>query len=311
MGLKYLLSMIVVVIPFLLLFRKRHTQFWFFLSIVVANFICMNLQMITGSDFGVVHYFGYNLIPMAWFAAFVGLSHRLSERSVNMPSRRPLFRGRVLELLCCLYALANGYAIQQGHYKAEQLFWVRPTSQWLELQSLGPALSWLDENATSGEVVISSPETRNLYAIYSPTKVLAQFMMQLCPIPTESYLERFLLPFKVYGLEWDAFELAAEEMVYDIHMIAETGSSRVWVKAERPPLMEKREILSLMKTMYASLPEGESLDQVLRGLNVRYVVFGPFEREFPGASDAHLRSDHYRMRFEEEGTQIFELLGSP
>jgi hypothetical protein len=207
--------------------------------------------------------------------------------------------------------LANGYAIQQGHYKAEQLFWVRPASRWLEFQSLGPVLSWLEENATPRDVVIGSPETRDLYAIYAPTKVLAQFMTQTCPVPTEFYLDRFLLPFKVYGLGWEDFELAAEEMIYDIHMTAETWRSGTWIKAERPPLMEESEILSRMKTMYASLPDGESLDQRLRDLNVRYVVFGPFEKEFPGASDSHLRRENYRMRFEAKGTRIFELLPSP
>lgn len=311
MGLKYLIPMIVFAMPFLLLARKRHIHFWFFLSILAANLVCMNLQMITGSDFGIVHYLGYNFIPMAWFAAFVGLSHRLSERSADGPSRRPLFRARALELACCLYSLANGYAIQQGHYKAEQLFWVKPTSKWLEFQALGPVLSWLEENATPRDVVISSPETRDLYAIYAPTKVLAQFTIQTCPVPTESYLDRFLLPFKVYGLGWEDFEPVAEEMIYDIHMIAETGKSGPWVKAERPPLMEKQEILLRMKTIYASLPEGESLDRMLRDLNVRYVVFGPFEKELPGASDSHLMRDNYRVRFEGKGTRIFELLPSP
>jgi hypothetical protein len=166
----------------------------------------------------------------------------------------------------------------------------------------------LEEDATSRDVVISSPETRDLYAIYAPTKVLAQFMIQTCPVPTESYLDRFLLPFKVYGLAWEDFESVAEEMIYDIHMIAETGKGGLWIKAERPPRMEKQEILARMKTIYRSLPDGESLDRRLRDLNVRYVVFGPFEREFPGATDAHLRSDNYRMRFEAKGTQIFELL---
>jgi hypothetical protein len=311
MGLRYLIPMIVLAMPFLLLVRKGHIHFWFFLSILAANLVCMNLQVITGSDFGIVHYLGYNFIPMAWLAAFCGLSDRLSERSTGRPSRRRLFRARALELTCCLYSLANGYAIQQGHYRAEQLFWVRPTSQWLEFQTLGPVLSWLEENATSRDVVISSPETRDLYAIYAPTKVLAQFMIQTCPVPTESYLDRFLLPFKVYGLGWEDFEPAAEEMIYDIHMIAETGKAGPWVRAERPPLMEKQEILSRMKTIYASLPEGESLDRMLQDLNVRYVVFGPFEKEFPGASNSHLMRDNYRMRFEGKGTQIFELLPSP
>jgi len=66
-----------------------------------------------------------------------------------------------------------------------------------------------------------------------------------------------------------------------------------------------------MKTIYASLPQGESLDRMLRDLNVRYVVFGPFEKELPGASDSHLMRDNYRVRFEGKGTRIFELLPSP
>jgi hypothetical protein len=116
MGLKYLLPMMVIAMPFLLLFRKRHIHFWFFLSILAANLVCMNLQMVTGSDFGVVHYLGYSFIPMAWLGAFAGLSHRLSERTGVAPAGRSLLRARVLELACCLYALSNGYLIQQGHY---------------------------------------------------------------------------------------------------------------------------------------------------------------------------------------------------
>ena len=94
MGLRYLIPMIVLAMPFLLLVRKGHIHFWFFLSILAANLVCMNLQVITGSDFGIVHYLGYNFIPIAWLAAFCGLSHRLSERSASRPSRRRLFRAR-------------------------------------------------------------------------------------------------------------------------------------------------------------------------------------------------------------------------
>jgi hypothetical protein len=47
---------------------------------------------------------------------------------------------------------------------------------------------------------------------------------------------------------------------------------------------------------------------MLDGLHVKYVVFGSFERELPGASDAHLKSRNYRLCFEAKGHQIFERL---
>ena len=309
MGLPYLVLMTVFMVPFLFLYwRRTNRVFWLFLSIQAGSAVCMNLQVVTGSDYGIIHYYGYSFVPMTWLAWFAGLSHRLHGSPGSRWSRILLRRAWTLELACLLYAVANGYAIQHAHYHADSVRWEKPVSRWIEYQSLGPVLSWLEDKASPGDVVVSSPETVDLYAIYSPAKILAQFTIQTCPVPTESYLDRFLVPLKIYGMSWQEAEPAAREMIYDIHMVAETGGSRTWARPDRPPRLQKEEILSLMKAHYEALPEGDALDRMLDGLHVKYVVFGSFERELPGASDAHLKSRNYRLCFEAKGHQIFERL---
>jgi hypothetical protein len=307
MGLPYGVLMAVLMVPFLLFYwRRTNRVFWLFLSILAGSAVCMNLQMVTGFDYGIIHYYGYSFVPMTWMSWFAGLSHRYHGFPQGRWSGILLRRARAIEFVCLLYVVANGYAIQRAHYDADSVRWEKPTSRWIQYQSLGPLLAWLEDNASHGDVVVSSPETVDLYAIYSPAKVLAQFAIQTCPVPTESYLDRFLIPFKIYGMSWQEAESLAKEMVYDIHMVAETGRSRTWARPDRPPRLQKEEIVSLMKEHFDALPAGEGLDRMLDGFNVKYVVFGTFERDLPGASDAHLRRGNYRVCFEEEGHQIFE-----
>ncbi|MEW6442187.1 MAG: hypothetical protein AB1640_14715 [bacterium] len=308
MGWPYLALMLAFTIPFLLLYgRRRDLVFWFLLSILAGGFVCMNLQIVTGLDFGIIHYYGYSFVPVAWLALFVGLARRLhGSQESSRPGACRLRHAWAVELALVLYASANGFAIQRAHYGAESLRWEKPAKRWIQYQTLGPALAWLDEHATPADVVVSSPETADLYTIYSPAKVLAQFMIQTCPVPTEAYLDRFLLPLKTYGLRWSEAEPIAAGMVYDVHMLAETWQSRTWAKPDRPPALQKDEILALMQEHYEALPEGEGLEKLLRKMDVRYIVFGSFERELPGATDAFLRSASYRLCFESKGHRIFE-----
>jgi hypothetical protein len=110
----------------------------------------------------------------------------------------------------------------------------------------------------------------------------------------------------MYGLEWEQAGPVLADRIYDVHMIAETGSSRTWARPDRPPLLKKEQILSLMKEHYKALPEGDGLDRLLGELGVRYVVFGDFERELPGATDARLESGGYRLCFQSNGHRIYE-----
>ncbi len=306
MGMGYLVLMLLFMLPFFFLYKKRDLTFGFFLSIMGANLICMNLQVVSGFDFGIIHYFAYSFVPLTFLGYFSGISNRLEQNRGVVRSRGFFRRAGILELLLCLYSLSNGFFIQQAHYRADRLQWEQPSSRWLEYQSLGPVLDWFEENAAPREVVVSSPETTDLYAIYAPTKVLAQFMLQGCPFPTEAYLDRYLMAFKVYGLRWEQVEPLASDLVYEIHMTAETWRSGTWARAQTPPILRKPEVLSLMKKHYESLPEGDALDHMLRELNVRYVIFGTFEKALPGATDAHLKSGKYQLCFEENGHQVFE-----
>ena len=312
MSLSHIAFIGMLIVPFLLFFwKKRDRVFGFFLSIIAGNLVCMNLQIFSGSDFSILHYVAYSFLPMIYLSYFVGVSRRLQKSPDTGLPRRSFLRARVLEVLCCVYAVTTAVLIQHGNYHADksEYGWVAPASRWLEYQSLGPVLSWLDDNATNRDVVLSSPETTDLYAIYSPAKVLAQFMIQTCPVPTEAYIDRFIVPFKVYGLDWAGVETRAEEMAYDIHFMSvswNVGPS--YLSPERPPLLQKPEVISLMKRHYETLPRGTALDRMLRELRVKYVICGSFEKDLPGATCEHLNNGNYEKRFEAKGHQVFELI---
>jgi hypothetical protein len=305
----FILSGMFIVPFFLFYWKKRDSVFGFFLSIIAGNLVCMNLQIFTGADFSIVHYAGFNLVPMTCLSYFVPISRRLQERPDKGLPRRPFLRPWGLEVLCCLYGVANAVLIQHGVYHAKEVPfpWEVPTSRWLQYQSLGPVLSWLEDNATNQDVVLSSPETTDLYTIYSPAKVLAQFTIQNCPVPTESYIDRFIVPFKVYGLDWAGAATRAKELVYDVHLTAETWKCGTWVRPEKP-LLDAPEAISLMEHHYSALPSGEALDQMLRELRVKYVICGSFEKALPGATCEHMNSGNYQKRFEAKGHQVFELI---
>ena len=312
MGWGYLALMALVSGPFFLLFRRRRREaFRFFGLMLLATVLCMNLQVLSGTDFGIIHYYGYSFIPLVWMGTFAGLSRWRTERRERGRAGTPGWGARTAEVVVALYALGNGYAVQAAHYEAPRLRWERPAARWLAYQSLGPVMEWLEAHADREDVVVSSFETSDLYTIYAPTRVLAQFMIQTCPVPTDAYLDRFLLPFKAYGLDWSAVESLADGMVYDIHMLAETWRSRTWARPDHPPRWTKSEIIGCMEERYRRLPDGERLADRLAAAGVRFIVFGTFERELPGASETHLRGPRYVKRFEAGGHSIYELLPGP
>ena len=162
MSLSHIALIGMLIVPFLLFFWKKRTASRVFLSIIAGNLVCMNLQIFSGSDFSILHYVAYSFLPMIYLSYFVGVSRRLQKSSDTGLPRRSFLRARVLEVLCCVYAVTNAVLIQHGNYHAEksEYGWVEPASRWLEYQSLGPVFSWLDDNATHQDVVLSSPETR-------------------------------------------------------------------------------------------------------------------------------------------------------
>lgn len=157
---QFLLGFLVflVLAVFLLFFpRKWRERYYFCLALLMAPFIALNQQLITGKMVQSGHYHWHFHIPLAIIFLLVIFFAWVSGRKWSF------FRKASAVFLIGINFYA-GIFFQSVSYTAVE-------NEMVENQRYGPVMDWLNQNARKDEVVFANADTSHLVVIYTPLNV--------------------------------------------------------------------------------------------------------------------------------------------
>ncbi|MBI2042705.1 MAG: hypothetical protein HYT21_03110 [Candidatus Nealsonbacteria bacterium] len=184
--------------------RKPRDRYLFALALVIAPFIVLNQQLITGKVLGYAHYHWYYHKPLAIILLLAILFFWLAK------IKRPLFN-KALPVLMIAGSLAMGIFIQQSSYEFNK-------AEIIDKQKYGPVMDWLNENAEKDAVVFSNNKTAHMVVIFTPLNVFYHSSSRYCLVSTKERLLNNL--FLYYRLDGVAAEEAQELFLKDKRQIS-------------------------------------------------------------------------------------------
>jgi len=159
----------VVFVIFLLFFpRQWKERYYFALALLIAPFIALNQQIITGQMLQSGHYHWHFHIPLV--AIFL-----LTIFFAQVSARRWEFFKRLAVVLIVIISIYTGIFVQHSSYLANE-------AEIVEQQKYGPLTDWFNENAERDEVVFANDEVSHFIVIYTPLNVFYHIGNGICSL---------------------------------------------------------------------------------------------------------------------------------
>ncbi|HRZ30067.1 MAG TPA: hypothetical protein P5274_00125 [Candidatus Paceibacterota bacterium] len=131
------------------------------LSLLLAPFVTMNQQILTGKVLQAAHYHWFFHKPMAIIFILIVVFGLLSSRNL-------IFYRKSLAVMIITLSIFTGIFVQANSY----LYDVRDGGEIaVERQKYGPIMKWLNENGGKDSIVLSNDEISHLVVIYTPFDV--------------------------------------------------------------------------------------------------------------------------------------------
>lgn len=206
-------------IVFLLFFpRKWKERYYFVLALIIATFIVLNQQLITGKVLQSGHYHWHFNIPLAIIFLLVIFFSWISARKWE------LFK-KISAIAIIAVSIYAGISVQNISYIAME-------NEALEAQRYGPIMEWLNENAEKEEVVFANQETSHLVVTYTSLNVFHHTsIMYSLAVSQERLLNNLFVFYRLTGVGKDEvqeifFQERAKisKLVYSIYYRELTGS---------------------------------------------------------------------------------------
>ena len=152
-----LVSLFALLIYLLKFPKDDKSNFYFGLALLLAPFITLNQQLITGKILQPAHYHWFFHKPIGVLLTLIVVFYYLSARNY-------LFLKKVLGLVIILSSFTIGIFVQAYSYS----YGVRDGGNVaIERQKYGPVMAWLNNNAEKEEVVLANDESSHMVAIYT------------------------------------------------------------------------------------------------------------------------------------------------
>lgn len=206
----YTLGLLVplLLIVFLLCFpRKYKEQYYFGLALVIAPFIVLNQQFITGKTLMTDHYHWYFHLPVAMLFLLMIFFFWISKLN------QPVFK-KTLAILIVVVSILTGLMVQGNSYAKNK-------ARIVDLQKYGPVMGWLAQNAPKDEVVFANEEASHLVVIYTPLNVFYHGVARMTLAATTERLQNTIfLYYRLDGLTRDKVaEVFSRDRVEISHLI--------------------------------------------------------------------------------------------
>lgn len=259
-------SVIAALVVFLLFFpREDRKKYLFGLAILLAPFVTMNQQVLTGKVMQPDHYHWFFHKPISilfvLMTIFCSLSHR-----------RLYFYRKALAAIILIVSIGSGIFVQTYSYYYDT---GDGGEVAIERQRYGPVMKWLDRNAEKEAVVFASNEISNLVTIYTSLNVF--YHRGVCCTTLSATKSRLLdMMFPYYRLRQvdarSALEVFSQnrdtvsEQIYGIYY------RKLYGRYEAIPDEKFNEIVSLYKKTL-SIPTPVWLEDIWKKYEVEYLVW--------------------------------------
>ncbi len=141
--------------------REDKEKYFFGLALLLAPFITMNQQLLTGKVLQANHYHWFFHKPIAVIFVLIIIFYFLYRRKLD-------FYRKAFAVLIITASLATGMFVQAASY----LYGKNDGGKVaIERQKYGPVMKWLNENAEKEAVVLANNEASHLTVIYTPLNV--------------------------------------------------------------------------------------------------------------------------------------------
>lgn len=258
-----------VVIGALVLFlwkfpREDKEKYFFGLALLLAPFITMNQQLLTGKVLQASHYHWFFHKPMAVIFVLMVIFYFLSRRGFY-----PYWKA--LATLIIAVSIATGIFVQVASYYHG---WNDGGKVAIERQKYGPVMDWLNKNTNKEAVVLANNEASHMTVIYTPLNVFYHRAGMFSLAATKSRLLDTLFTFyRLRGVgAGDAKEVFFAERgnistnIYGMHYRELSGAY------EAIPDEKIAEIVALYeKTL--SVPTPDWLKQIMDKYEVKYIIW--------------------------------------
>ncbi|OGE80338.1 MAG: hypothetical protein A2826_02690 [Candidatus Doudnabacteria bacterium RIFCSPHIGHO2_01_FULL_43_23] len=176
---------------FISFWRKFAAQFWFFTALLLAGFIAINQQIITGQELFSPHYHWYINAPLVGIVLVMGFFELL-----HLQKHKKL----AVALVCLGLAgfVFNGYVAQRNTYEKNQKYFVAD-------QRYATLYDWLNLNTPKDSVVLTfSPYVGDNLPVYTHNNVFMSVQLMLNNTPEERIKDAYYL--RIYFLDVKADE---------------------------------------------------------------------------------------------------------
>jgi len=251
---------------FLLWFPRGDKEKYFFgLAILLAPFVTMNQQILTGKVMQAGHYHWYFHKPMAVIFVLLILFYALSRPGWSVSYKK------TLAALVLAVSVATGAFVQVASYYYNGR---DGGSVAVERQKYGPVVQWLSDNAQKESVVFANNEASHMVVIYTPQNVAYHRAGYVALVATHERLLDILFAFyRLRGVgATDASEVFFAEQEYLSANLYGLYYRDISGEYEGVPDQKIEEIVAQYRKTLAT-PASQWLEQTLRKYEVAYVVW--------------------------------------
>ncbi len=243
--------------------REDREKYFFGLSLLLAPFLTLNQQILTGKILQEAHYHWFFHKPIGIIFVLIVVFYFLTKR-------RMLFTKKIFAILIITASVGTAVFIQVSSYFND----TRDGGEVaIERQRYGTVMDWLNQYAEKESVVLATDEISHLTAIYTPLNLFYHRAAGYSLAATKSRLLDVLFTFyRLRGVGEDADGVFFAERgfisasVYVIHYRELLGSY------EAIPDEEIQKIIDLYKTTL-SVPTSVWLQNTLSTYEVEYIVW--------------------------------------
>lgn len=259
-------SVILALAVFLLFFpREDKEKYIFGLAILLAPFMTMNQQILTGRIMQADHYHWFFHKPLGIIFVFTIIFYLLDRRKLN-------FYKKALATLIIVLSIATGIFVQTYSYYYD----TRDGGNIaIERQKYGPVMEWLSTNVEKEAVVFANNEISNITTIYTPLNVF--YHRGVCCTTLSATKPRLLdMLFTFFRLRWIDKESAYEAFSQERNIVSEQIYGiyyrKLYGQYELIPEDKFEEIVELYKETL-STPRSKWLYDIWEKYEVEYLVW--------------------------------------
>lgn len=186
-------------VPFLFIFvlflfpRKNKEEYIFSLALVIAPFIVLNQQIITGRIMGTGHYHYYYHRPLAIIFLVIIIFYWFNQKKWILPKK-------ILMVLIIITSICTGFLVQKSSYAKYE-------EEGLKLQRFAPIIERLDNHAEKDEVIFSDLQLSDLIVARTSLNVFYSSWADLyLSASNQRILNSLFLLYRLDGLRGDEAE---------------------------------------------------------------------------------------------------------